>query len=454
MSSHPLFEPYVLTPFDHLILPIHFGCFLTFYPDDISKSIGTLEAGVTRLVSLLPFLCGNMVPSSKLAEKFEVQPPAAEFLQEHPMLKIKYHDQSIRAAKEGPSNEIFLPISYEQATENLTPICRFQVNAMSDGIMLCFNFLHMAIDGIGIFNVSKALAACCRDPNARSESLETGGLQEAKCRREIFEAASAVRTKDPPLKDWNAATGLDSRPPVSARLVMEAEKVAQLKNSCTKLLRRKISSSTIVMAAVWLCFIRARFGQKNPEEPNPTESCLVVVSDARSKLKPILPFSYIGNALVTTEAYISIESVVASMDSSNYTSRSSGCVESSDVNLLANLANSIHEAIQSVTDDFIREILSNYSKREDWTPQLGDLFVSVVRPLNAYELDFGANLGPVKDFDLPEDRFAGSSWILPAPGKGGSGAWEVRVTLEPVVMDRLNDDGLMKWLKPNSVSKL
>jgi hypothetical protein len=465
MSSLPTFEPYVLTPFDHCTAPIHLSGFFTFTPDDVPKSISVLEAGVSRLVTLLPFLSGNITLSDKLQGKenvFEVQPPTAEFLEECPMLKIRHHEQSICTAKDNLLSEAFLPIAFEQAAEDLSPICRFQANVMVDGIFLCFTLNHMAVDGMGAWNVAKSLAVCCRDPGALPNLLETDVLQESQCRRAIFEAASSPNTKAPSLKDWFPAPDIDSQDPVSARLVLDAEKVAKLRNSCSAKLRIKLSSNTIVMAVLWFCFIRARFGPRTTqEERSVDESCLVVVSDTRSKLEPNIPMSYIGNVVVTTEAYIRIEPIISAMtrssyDSRSYDSRSSGTVGPSDISLLANLAESIHKAIQCVTNEYVRDLLSDFVGREDWTstPRLGDLFVSTMRNANFYELDFGTWLGALKDSDLPENRFAGSSWILPVPGKGRSGEWEVRLTLEPIVMDRLENDDLMKWLRPNYVSKL
>ncbi|KAJ5984986.1 hypothetical protein N7522_012182 [Penicillium canescens] len=460
MSSLPTFEPYVLTPFDHSTAPVHFSGFFAFTPGDLPKSISVLEAGVSRLVTLLPFLSGNITLSDKLQGKenvFEVQPPTAEFLEDCPMLKIRHHEQSICTAKDNLLNEAFLPIAFEQAAEDLSPIFRFQANVMVDGVFLCFTFNHMAVDGVGVWNVAKSLAVCCRDPGAPPNLLETDVLQEAQCRRTIFEAASSRNTKALSLKDWFPAPGIGSQDPVSARLVLDAEKVAKLRHSCSATLRINFSSNTIVMAVLWFCFIRARFGLRSTqEEQSVDESCLVVVSDTRSKLQPNIPMSYIGNVVVTTEAYIRIEPIISAMTLSSYDSRSSGAVGLSDVSLLANLAESIHKAIHCVTNDYVRDLLSDFVGREDWTstPRLGDIFVSTFRPVNFYELDFGTCLGALKDIDIPENRFSGSSWILPAPGKGRSGAWEVRLTLEPMVMDRLQNDDLMKWLRPDYVSKL
>jgi fumigaclavine B O-acetyltransferase len=91
---------------------------------------------------------------------FEVQHPTAELLEECPMLKIRHHQQSIFTAKENLLSKAFLPIAFEQAAEDLSPIFRFQANVMVDGIILCFTFNHMVVYGVGIWNVAKSLAAC------------------------------------------------------------------------------------------------------------------------------------------------------------------------------------------------------------------------------------------------------------------------------------------------------
>ncbi|KAJ6050222.1 Transferase [Penicillium canescens] len=166
MTALLTFEPYVLTPLVHNVPGIHMSFFLTFYIDEPSLAIPPLEAGVNRLIELLPFLAGNVTPSIQLKGKenvYEVQPPTAKFLQEHSMLRIKYHEHYVSPkspgafsfSNESSIDERFIPMPFEMALAELIPVLRLQANVMHDSIVLCISFHHMAIDGYGALNLSR-----------------------------------------------------------------------------------------------------------------------------------------------------------------------------------------------------------------------------------------------------------------------------------------------------------
>ncbi|KGO47519.1 Transferase [Penicillium expansum] len=352
----PTFEPYVATPLDHSMTPTHLAAFLTFSLDKPFKAIPILEAGVTRLVRYLPFLTGNVTFSTLIPHKenvFEIQPPTKQFLLEHPMLKIKYHEQpifsqqsSLVVAQDIVLSEDIIPIPFALAEDYPSPIFRFQANVMPDGIILCFNFHHTAIDGIGIAGIMDALAVCCRDPDA--------------------------------------------------------------------------------------------------------------VTEARSKLRPKLPLSYIGNAVILQPVYTPLTAIVSSTTSSNYNTHITPRLDYDDIKLLAELTSSVHTALGSVCDETIRELISAIAASNNWAanPRPNDVIISSLRSFPTYSLDFGPGFGPVRDFDMPERRIPGQAWIMPARYKGQSSPWEVRLALDPGVMGNIEKDRLMTWLGPREVSKV
>lgn len=462
MSSLPTFEPYVLTPFDHVTASIHFATFLTFRPKKLSIALSALEKGALRLVTQLPFLTGNVASSTRLPGKesvFELQPPTAEFIREHPFLKIRHHQPGFKEID-------LLPIPPESAGEELSPAFRIQANVIFNEIIVGFAFHHVALDGLGLFNVKKQFAACCLDPDADSSLLGTNPQAEEQCRRAIFEAAASQVSEGTCGHDyeskWEPAPPLKSEETTSVRFRFNFEKVTQLRRSCVNVLQArhqtdaKVSTNTILTAIVWLCFIRARFGTPTARHSIPAQSCVTVWSDARSKLEPQLPASYLGNALLTTEAYTPIEPVITCMGNSTYGARTTGRVEPDDVRLLVDLACSINDAIGRVTDASIRDSISQFAKREDWSSplRLGDISLSGMGNFNIYSLNFGPFLGPVDNLDMPETRYPGAGWIVQGHDKGGPRTWVVRLALETAVMERFRGDDLVRWLESNEGSKL
>jgi fumigaclavine B O-acetyltransferase len=69
-----------------------------------------------------------------------------------------------------------------------------------------------------------------------------------------------------------------------------------------------------------------------------------------------------------------------------------------------------------------------------------------------YDLDFGSSLGQVENIDLPENRISGVGWVMPARFKGAP--WEVRIALEPRVMEGLQRDRLMELMSGKVMPKL
>jgi hypothetical protein len=474
MKQLPTFEPYVLTPWDHCIPPVHLAAFLTFRLDKPSNAIPVLEAGITRLINLLPFLGGNVASSTRIPGKenvLEVQPSTQAFTMQHPVLKIRHHKQSIFPTKSSPTvsydrilNDDFIPIPFALAGEDPSPVFRFQANLMLDGIILCFNFHHTALDGVGVVNVIEALATCCQG----SSSLRTSPEQEQEARQTIFKAASTTNIITKPHEDcpphlWEFTPSSTSQDPASRKLVLDAGKIAKLKKLCSALLQRqsdtqpvRISSNTVVTAVIWLCFIRARFGQlATTEEPIPANSCALLACESRSIIQPKIPAAYMGNAIIVKEAYTPLGPIMSSTYTKvTPTSRTSIHIQD-DIHLLANIASSVHAALQSATNEHIHEVISKVAASDDWTSPVrpGDVNFSSLRSFKIYEIDFGPCLGKVQDFDLPENRIPGATWVLPSR-YGQSSPWEVRLTLEPDVMEKVQKDILMKWVGSSEDSKL
>jgi hypothetical protein len=478
MTILPSFEPYVLTPLDHIAFPIHMACFFTFHIDEPSTAIPVLEAGVNRLVEFLPFLAGNVTRSTRLQGKknvYEVQPSSAEFLQRHPMLKIKHHGQAVSPKTPGVSfsydtifNENWIPMPLDMVLEELAPVLRFQANIMQDGIILCYNFHHRAMDGIAVENVMKDLATCCKDPSLGPESLQTSPYREAQSRRVILDACNGNGTPNELHNPPAPITSLSS-PLISRMLNFDVAKIQHLRQECNSLLRQRpnpqsvdLSRNETVSALVWLSLIRSRYEFSSSEgaglnqKTKPEISTALLISQIRNVLQPNLPDSYNGNAMIFSEARANIETMLSSFNLMAGQSSLSSPLDANNIKILAELALSIHNDFQKITDEFARSIISNTSSNSDWSApyRIGDMFISNIRSLKMYELDFGSCMGKVQNFDVPDIRIPGLAWLMPARYRDKFAPWEVRLSLEADVMERFQEDMLIKWVKSNQGYKL
>lgn len=478
MACAPSFDPYVLTQLDHTIPPFHVSGFLTFHIREPNNAIPALEAAVARLVVLLPFLSGNVTSSSRLAGKknvLEVQPPSEDFLSQHPMLVVKNHDLSIipggsssTVSYDDISNDNFLPIPLEFT--GVDRVWRFQANVMLDGIILSFTINHQAFDGVGALNIIRAFATCCRNPNADVDSLPTNFEKESNIRKKISDAAHASATGAP---DYYHSTEVASRPvdistlneraqdPVSRKLILDGGKVQRLRNACSVEGHPKdqgtlLSGNTIVTAILWICLIRARFGSQAEGSQPPAVSSAAMISDLRSKLRPKLPMSYLGNAIGSAWTSIPVEQVLSSTPHVNCDSRTVARMNPHYIKIVANAAKQLQNAVQTISDGYVRNMISEKNAADNWESQpiMADMHVSSLRQLNVYALDFGPTLGRLSNFDMPENRFPGLAWILPAHGKSQSSPWEVRLTLEPETMEKIEKDPLLRWCSSGTLSKL
>jgi hypothetical protein len=480
MTSLPTFEPYVLTHLDHHVPPVHLAAFFTFHLDEPSKGIPVLEAGVARLIDLLPFLTGNIASSNRVPGKqnvLEVQPPTERFLLQHPMFRTVDHDQSISPKSGNPivsyddlANEEFIPIPFKFMGVDPSPVFRFQVNLMLDGIILCLHFHHQALDGIGVLGVAKALAACCRVPNASLDDIETSLESQNAARRTISEAASLSNITRKPEEDY-PPVACETTPIItteaflSRKFVLDAERIKYLQKECAIILQNqsditdpRISGNVIVTAVLWLCTIRARFGQLTTnDELIGASSSALMFTEIRSTLQPPLPMSYMGNALVFALSDAPVKPIVfSSAPHSKGDLRTTAYIDPNDIHLLAGLARYLRAALQSVTNEYVRELISNRAAAVDWTPTARpvDINISSLRFFNFYDLDFGPSLGPVKDFDLPENRVPGIVWVMPARGQPQSSPWELRLTQQAELMEKVQNDRLILWLSPRTTAKL
>ena len=474
----PEFDPFVLSPLDHSIGFLHLAPFLTFEAQDVNKCVSVIEAGLARCIELLPFLSGNVAPSNRLPGKenvLEVRPSTADFLQQHPMLTVRNHDAFVNPKNGTPvvnydfiNNESFISILPTMALEELSPVLRLQANVMRDGVIVCFCFHHMVMDGAGMVGVMKSIASCCKNPGATLDNLPTTPLQQEKSRKMILEAGAAPSSHSE-ITTGRGATVFDLQGEISSDFVsriisLDTTKIKALQAASMEKLKSahagsevSISRNAIVTSVLWMSFTRARhlLSAANGEK-GPSESSAIMASEIRQKIQPGLPSSYFGNGVVGAHAYSPVEPILSATKESSHPISHSISPNLKEMDILAELALQIQKAFNSITAEFVQDYIRHIVTQNDWSlpPRVADVAVSSLRSFRLYELDFGPAFGPVQRFDMPETRIPGLAWIMPIRNGRTSDPWEVRLALERKMMEYFQEDRLIRWMSPGNESKL
>ncbi|PWY65295.1 O-acetyltransferase [Aspergillus heteromorphus CBS 117.55] len=480
-DEFPSFQPYALTPLDHIAPPLYALFYLSFRPEHPSQTLVTLKGGISHLVSKWPFLAGNVVQIQRGKKiGLEIHPPAASDLVDYPMLQVKHHQQPISHI---PSltvidNELLhiptkVPIAYP------IPAVRFQANIMHDGIVLCLGWHHQVMDGVGVSTILGSLSRCCRGLEGKIPPPPTDLQNEGRARRQIIEAAdsedSSSHNHDGAYDsiDYEEAWDDSFEPIISRRYALCAERVAYLKDSCNALIRDlvidhpmtcrnsdesnseypeendRMSCDDAVTALTWLCCSRARLRAASRRSTGlPHTSSLSRLVEVRSLMQPHLPRSYLGNSLVVARSQCNWDDIPGSHDDPPPASGGNRVGEET-IHALLKLALRSRAKCKSINDKHVRGLITevkNCDNYEEFAEAPAEVDMSSLRRLGLYRLNWGPHLGPMVDFDAIDSRTDGLSMILPArPGKPGQTPWELRITLPLTVMEQFRRDELVNW---------
>jgi hypothetical protein len=408
------------------------------------------------------------------------------------MLKIKQHAQCISShnfnvntpviSSDDLFNSHYIPLPFCIAASEPQPLLRLQANVMTDGIILCLSFHHFAIDGLGISSILQSLSECCRNPDPLPGRLSTSPEIEMQSRTRIVQSTNENHLAmygGYGSYTWKAAPSSDLEAPVSRRFCLSSEKLRRLREACNAIMyggdyqacrihlsssqndasRQGFSNNEIVTALIWLCGMRARshatLMEKNESLLADRDSSLLFPVDVRKILD--IPRTYIGNAVVTTTSTYHFK-VTELHDTeplvfNTVTSELHG-FSPRDITVLINLALSVQKSVQSVSLDYVQNVISHIMASKDWyfPAKPGDLSVSSLRRIRIYDMDFGTCLGNPCDFDIPDNRTNGLGWIMPPRSDSSArflryqnrGFWEVRLSLKPVAMESFMNDTLWR----------
>ncbi|KAJ5352398.1 hypothetical protein N7452_001372 [Penicillium brevicompactum] len=466
--QYPHFEPYNLSPLDHHLPPMHLTFFLTFKPEDTTQALSTLESGLSKLLFSLPFLTGNVARVSQARGVRQLQPAVPALLDQYPMLKVKYHQKIYLPTSPSQSSEankmsyddVFIPLPLDHASNELSPAFRLQANVMEDGLILCATMHHTVMDGKGLTNVLEALSLCCQNVHtgARLVPFTTPAEQEAG-RKHILEAGLNTKPSTPTQPDVSSKVIKTSVPlipevPITRRLVISNDKLGQLRDMCGSFGndRIELSRNDIFAAVMWLCFMRAR----ESTSPDPTDakrkSTMMTVSDTRGIMRPALSDNYMGNAYsaLITESPL-CQNVYANPSPNSPVGQMQDVIDgikTTDIKSVAQLAIAIRRDRNALDDEYIRTEIADVVHKTDWQPtflEQCDYGQSSLRKFGLYDMDFGPLMGKISDFDIPDGRLSRIAWDLPA--RYANAPWELRIGLEPKVMENLRMDPLFRWVE-------
>lgn len=513
MSTTPFFEPYNLTPLDHVLFHSHIPLFGAFFLDNPSSGADVLEKGIQQLIIQLPSLAGNVVKkvdSEGRKNVYEVQPPSPAFMREFPMLKIKHHLQRIphkdlepdvaREFYDNVSSEKFIPLPISISFLEPQPVARFQANVMQNGILLSFCFHHRAMDGSGAGVVIAILATCCRFQRRFINRFSVGVIMAAlvvcgrvtktearlfssinnsqiHARRQIAKAAHNNATDYSKIYGPNQLQLAEAHGSLVSRVyTLDARKIRQIKDTCNSLacllLDRKelqifkngkrerrgttdgpFSEDDIVTSILWLCRSRSKTDNSLPPASSSHSSLLRVV-DIRKVLKPPILKTYIGNGVGFARSSFRMEHTRSSKSATDHYLEGKENVDAEDLMLLFRLALETRRCLTAVDSDHVRGLISHVMGQTDWSSTVfhpADVIVSSLRHAAIYRLKWGPLLGRLCEFDIPENRIESVAWIKPAHyypidlATGLSDApWEIRWTLRPAEIKRLQQDKLFR----------
>ncbi|KAL4940850.1 hypothetical protein BDV06DRAFT_230103 [Aspergillus oleicola] len=466
------FEPIGLTPIDHITAKVYLPYMLYFSSNDSSTSIQTVRRGISKLITEIPWLAGDVVIHHEPETRAYIHPPLTAPHQV-PVLTVRHFDND-EDFRTHPTAE-YLPVPLFVPVSEQRPVLRFQINIFPTKVALMMSFMHMAFDGSGAGTVLQALSECCRAASAESHgelipTPITDGLAQTATtlRNEVSAWPSKCETRldhslelSPPafdsnfsIEQWGAVESALSSMSSTHRLTFSAEKVVQLKATCAKLLPRlgqpfdpeavAFSSNDIITAALGITLDRVVHAERD-KQSNPTH--MFMVADMRRRISPPLPETYLGNMIYPLWSPIHCAPATDTNGDSN-----DNKVIDPDLHHLTHLASHLRSKVMGdVNETLAYSCSAAVASDGNWFQAEGkpaDVVMTSWRHLKVFALDFGPALGYIEDFESGFVMMPGACIMMPARTRDVSQRqavdWEVSVTVRPGDYEGLVGDGLLR----------
>ena len=476
-----VFEPFNLTPLDHIIPPCYVRFFLGFPLQDVPAALAQLKAGTALLIEQLPFLAGDLTLSETPGATkglLSIRPSAPNGL-ESGVLSIKAHDTLLQqctttashAEQRGTTDESYLPLSFFPEFGKPVPIFRLQINTLKDGVILGFVFHHGAVDATGLGVVIQQLADCCREPEVITRQIGQRGsmVDQQRAAREQLAGCRADpsqrrdhRTEFPIVPSLPA--DLDSIKQMLMQTANEmstryfrlsSSTVDELKQRCNHILAARqlsssdempwVSSNDIVVSLLWMCLNRSRHSGRGASLPSVSQICMAV--NVRGRLQPPIPAAYIGNAIVLLRESVDMQTFLHPQNKGPVMGL---CKESSQDKFepwqmaICEIASRIRQGLNGMEDGYVRSVNSYLGEVDDLSTisfSQSDFHISSWREIGVYQADFGGEMGHPADMRVPDGMIDGQFYVLPKRQQEG-GFWEVHVTIHRDTMATLCADPL------------
>ncbi|CAM0885123.1 unnamed protein product [Alopecurus aequalis] len=251
-------------------------------------------------------------------------------------------------------------------------MCAVQVTFLKcGGVTLGTALHHAAVDGFSAFHFFQTWSSFSRDGNAAALDLPCHDRTLLRARSPPFvhpDALTMFRPKLPPCE----------LPPtvhvVNEIFSISKDQVAALKRACTGG-SGAVSTFCVVTAHVWRCLCTSR------RLPPDTMTHLGFSANIRRSLRPPLPDTYFGNAIITLGAAGKAQDIIASEDNqplASVVSRIRGAITRMD-----------DELVRSAVDHMELEMAGSLPAILVGNNPLTDLWVVSWLGMPMYDADFG-----------------------------------------------------------------
>ncbi|QKX58841.1 uncharacterized protein TRUGW13939_05969 [Talaromyces rugulosus] len=449
-----------LSPLDHIPAKLFLPYILYFDTADPQTATHSIQKGIDKLISQLPWLAGDVILHSAPEgpkNRMHIAPPRSSPSQEvPPMLQIKHFDRD-EDFRTHPVH-CYLPLPTFIPALEQRPVIRFQANVFPSKIALAMSFWHSVFDGTGAGVILEAVAECCKT-TANNEAETPMAQIIAKTHTELRNTVSAFASKcqvrldhtvelgtpifDPSIssEQWNAIESAAASAVETKRYTFSPEKVAEVKETCTRLLSQLqapssssssssssawISSNDIITAMLVICVDRTL----HPDRADKTKSAdFLMAVDMRSRVHPPLPETYLGNSIFPVHDNIYFEETATSQTGQD------DADADADLLHLTQLALHIRTKLGQMDETVAYSSSAAVAEYEDWAKieaKPAGIIVTSWRSLKTFSLDFGPGLGCIEDFEPGLALVPGGCILLPSrvvsPEK--TPPWEVCITMK------------------------